>query len=604
MSRSTNRAPSIRPDVPPQTPPDASASTSPAPSAPQPAKKAKRKETWRETIESLNGALILAILIRGFAAEAFVIPTGSMAPTLMGRHKDISCPECGHRFAVNASERSDMVEDAPAFSLSGPGGARRDGPLYATCQNCRFSSRIADDPTHNGDRILVMKAPYLLPALPGGGPPKRWEVIVFHYPENPETNYIKRLVGLPGEEIRIHAGDILARTSPGDPFRLAPKPWRHLRSMRQLVYDDALRPKSLTGLPEWKRWSPEPEGGCWSEDGSGTYRSRPAAKGILAYRHLVPDPDQWAAIADKKALPRPPRATLITDYASYNSGQASTSSWEEASWFQPHWVGDLTLSARVEDHQPGGTGSLDLELVRAGVIHRCRLTFAGKSWHAALFAGDRQVADGDLGAGTWHDLTFANFDGRLNLISDGTPVFGEDGVAVREEDSEVQGPTAEDLRPARIAVEGADVSVSRLAIHRDLYYTQRPGRESDYDGNWERAPRTAVELFDLLSDSANFGIMAKTPASEYPLGGDRYMMLGDNSPRSSDSRAWRNRDHAWDPTESRQRWEVPEEFLVGKAFFIYWPHGVPFGPTISVYLGGREMQIPFRPYVERMTLIR
>ena len=37
-------------------------------------------------------AVILAMLIRGYDAEAFVIPTGSMAPTLMGRHKEVTCP--------------------------------------------------------------------------------------------------------------------------------------------------------------------------------------------------------------------------------------------------------------------------------------------------------------------------------------------------------------------------------------------------------------------------------------------------------------------------------------------------------------------------------
>ena len=39
----------------------------------------------RDTVESLAVAFILALLIRGFEAEAFVIPTGSMAPTLMLR---------------------------------------------------------------------------------------------------------------------------------------------------------------------------------------------------------------------------------------------------------------------------------------------------------------------------------------------------------------------------------------------------------------------------------------------------------------------------------------------------------------------------------------
>jgi signal peptidase I len=85
------------------------------------------------------------------------------------------------------------------------------------------------------------------------------------------------------------------------------------------------------------------------------------------------------------------------------------------------------------------------------------------------------------------------------------------------------------------------------------------------------------------------------------------MMLGDNSPRSKDSRGWSNADRfdpnfgsGWD-TSDRQYWEVPRAMLTGKAFFIYWPHGVPFGPTVAI---SRDLRIPFRPYVERMRWIR
>ena len=67
-----------------------------------------------------------------------------------------------------------------------------------------------------------MKFPYELPFLPGSAGPRRWDVVVFHYPEKPETNYIKRLVGLPGEELRINHGDIQAR--PGRLRRAVPDP--------------------------------------------------------------------------------------------------------------------------------------------------------------------------------------------------------------------------------------------------------------------------------------------------------------------------------------------------------------------------------------------
>src|SRR5271166_6091892 len=68
----------------------------------------------RETIESVIIAFVLAFLFRTFEAEAFVIPTGSMAPTLMGKHKDLECPMCHFRYQANASEKTE-AENKPAM---------------------------------------------------------------------------------------------------------------------------------------------------------------------------------------------------------------------------------------------------------------------------------------------------------------------------------------------------------------------------------------------------------------------------------------------------------------------------------------------------------
>ena len=65
------------------------------------------QRTTRETVESVIVAFVLAFLFRTFEAEAFVIPTGSMAPTLQGRHKDLVCPECGLGYRVGASSEVD-----------------------------------------------------------------------------------------------------------------------------------------------------------------------------------------------------------------------------------------------------------------------------------------------------------------------------------------------------------------------------------------------------------------------------------------------------------------------------------------------------------------
>ena len=65
----------------------------------------------RDSVESVVVAIILALLFRGFIVEAFVIPTGSMAEGLHGRHMDVDCPECGFQYQTTASdENADEID--------------------------------------------------------------------------------------------------------------------------------------------------------------------------------------------------------------------------------------------------------------------------------------------------------------------------------------------------------------------------------------------------------------------------------------------------------------------------------------------------------------
>ena len=54
-------------------------------------------------VEGFALAFILAFIFRGFVVEAFIIPTGSMAHGLQGRHIEHICKRCGHRYRVGAS---------------------------------------------------------------------------------------------------------------------------------------------------------------------------------------------------------------------------------------------------------------------------------------------------------------------------------------------------------------------------------------------------------------------------------------------------------------------------------------------------------------------
>jgi hypothetical protein len=61
--------------------------------------------------------VFMAFLLRSFEAEGFEIPTGSMAPSLMGRHKEIVCPQCGHVYAVNADSEVDSSDSGIATGI-------------------------------------------------------------------------------------------------------------------------------------------------------------------------------------------------------------------------------------------------------------------------------------------------------------------------------------------------------------------------------------------------------------------------------------------------------------------------------------------------------
>ncbi|MFO0951400.1 MAG: S26 family signal peptidase [Isosphaeraceae bacterium] len=559
--------------------------------------KERPKEGHRETVEAVAVAFILALLVRGFEAEAFVIPTGSMAPTLMGRHKEVVCPQCGYTFSVNASDESE------GYSIDKESEARRVSA--GICMNCRYEVSVRDLPSFKGDRILVMKFPYEMPFLPGSAGPRRWDVIVFHYPEEPEVSYIKRMVGLPGETLQIWNGNILVKPPGGNEFRLERRPLYHQQAMQMMVYDDAHRPTALADRPEWRRWGSPGDAG-WAEDSlaPGTFRveASPGDWTELRYRHLVPDPQQWQAVLRREAPPRPPRPTLITDFYSYNTNLSAgtedltvpSARASETAWLQPHWVGDLTLSATVQSES--SQGMVRFDLVEGGVVNRCEIDLA--TGEATLSHGEATLGKAVTplkGPGT-HALAFANVDNRLTVWVDDRPVFG-DGLTYEDAPSSPPAPTAEDLAPVRIAARGTKVGVSGLVLKRDIYYTQSPGA-LDYRPSWEvRMPSNPVELFDLLADPAKVASLGPLTASEYVLGGDRYMMLGDNSPRSKDSRGWHNEDIEWD-TLNRQRHEVPRSMLTGKAFCVYWPHGKPFWPDIAVR--GRDLRLPFRPYFERM----
>jgi signal peptidase I len=140
-------------------------------------------------IPSLSVLAFMFLIVRPFVLEAFIVPTFSMAPTLVGWHKNATCPHCGQTLLIPSVAPVEMMTS----------GSGELNPL-GICGHCFQASRSEDrfsDPV-SADRIIVNK---LLS-------PQRWDVIVFRFPRNPSVKYAMRLVGLPGEKVFVKDGSV------------------------------------------------------------------------------------------------------------------------------------------------------------------------------------------------------------------------------------------------------------------------------------------------------------------------------------------------------------------------------------------------------------
>ena len=549
----------------------------------RPSQTAHNPSASRETVESIAVAIILAFLFRGFVAEAFVIPTGSMAPTLRGRHMDIVCPQCDFEYNTGASMEN--VED----------GQARGEVTMTCCPVCNFKLSLEkainpNERSFNGDRILVSKFAYQLYE------PERWDVIVFKYPGNAKQNYIKRLVGLPGETIRIRHGDIYTIEADGRAQIVRKSPAK-LKAMLHVVDDTDHVAPALKKVGWPSRWQPASAVGDdrqWRQtaDDHGYIVQSGTDETWLRYRHLAPHPGDWGAI---EAGHRPERledteGSLITDYYSYNDYRAGGHASGTA------WVGDLAFEAQVEVQSD--QGELLLDLVEGGTHYVCRIDVGtGK---AALsindFAGQPQLfEDGSpvrtaattvKGPGS-QGIRFSNCDDQLLLwVNDRVVEFDGPTMYVRADDVVPRWSATDpgDMAPAGIGGKNLNATVTSLRVLRDIYYlAQEPDRSHHYDQHEylrDLSPRDRQAVFDnpqLWELTTLFNDRAQI---EFTLGEDQFFPLGDNSPQSKDARLWSETDYL-----TGQRTPPPyveRELLIGKALVVYWPHGWrPPSPTLS-----------------------
>ena len=546
-------------------------------------KPAQPADKTRETIETIVFVVVLVLLLKLFVTEAFVIPTGSMAETLYGYQKIITCPKCGHEFPVNSN---DEVEGAAEDNK--PGAPKRAVEMTGyVCPNCRHEGTFPTEPdgskverpvspsNNSGDRVLVLKPIFHLKE------PSRGDVVVFKYPQSPQErqiaqNYIKRAMGFGGETIAIHNGDLyvtrsldypadaispdgaLLYTRPTDPldvwmwkymyannqkakdlfekskekgfpigeggFEIIHKTVDHILADRRIVWDNDRQPAELAGLVP-PRWFAAADAKSWNGDDAKQPRVFTHAGDTLEwirYRHLVPTSPWKTPEEAQTATPK-----HIDNVLGYNSEvsrfRENQNKRPSRAQHEENWVGDLILECEaVVD----ANAEVKLELSKG--VNRFQATFGnGAVKLASIGPGAKEFGSRPCKVtnGTYK-LRFANVDCRLHVWVDGKLIdFGIEadylpGSTVPTNASQQYTQENDIDAPASIGAKGS-ATVRAVKLHRDVFYTQGEG--------------------------INF---------LYYVQPGHTMCMGDNSAQSSDSRSWG---------------VVPDRLMLGKAVFVFWP---------------------------------
>lgn len=518
-----------------------------------PAKK-KSETNIKDTIESILVAFILAFIFRCFVVEAFVIPTGSMAPTLMGAHMNFRCPDCGYAYTVgfNSNNPNDETFNIPTHN---PQNVR------ANCPNCGYElpTEPRDDPDNSankpplkyGDRILVMKYLYLF------NEPQRWDVVVFKSPytstQDYSVNYIKRLIGTPGESIAICNGDIYvapkdAKANDKSRYVVQPKPQHVQDALWRIISDSDYVPLSSRGdqvtrlSNAWKQpWQPK--------SGSGWVNDDPS-KGVSPRQFVFDNLNGAGTLA---LDPSVNQGAQFTDWLAYNQGADNGMRLP---------VGDLKIEFFVSDLT--GSGAL------RAILRKDTDDLTGTHQFVAELSGDavrlvkhspqgtKVIGEKQMALTGTHHVVLQNVDYRVELRVDDEVI-----AATTPDDYRPDFPTLmsqQDRHPAGDAqLEGDRVKarIEHLRVWRDIYYrTDGRSRASAKNGSLE--PLT--------------------------LRNDEYFTLGDNSSLSQDGRFWDNGVYLPDEKLDVPAGVVPGRFLLGKAFFVYWPAGYKPASSLPVAL--------------------
>lgn len=467
----------------------------------------------RYVVESLLSLAIAVLLVRSFAVEGYIISTGSMAPYLLGYHKQVVCPDCRYSFAAG-------VPVDESYETRGP----------VPCPNCgQTQIDLEHVPRNEGDQLLVQKLAYQFRR------PKRWEVVVFQNPSRPIQAYVKRVVGLPGEAIQVIAGDVFINGE------LVRKDLSEQLSTRIAICSQQHRPAGLDDL----RWQADEP---WQMQANGFELQNPKHERVRSQR----DPQRSAQSESFEIV----RASAVQEqnddaateprfvWVNYRgdapqrdgtkSPKASGPKWPADDYAynglsersSRYWSRDLMTSMQLELHS--GRGEFILVMHDGWQAYELRLSADARELSLNVVGDEEPLHATKLESQLWRRpmlLEMSLFDRQILVALDGKTIFSQKLPLRTNEGLAVGGSEAGPV-PVRFGANDLHVSVRDLVLYRDVYYTR---------------------------GDAKHGV--KEP---HQLGDDEYFFLGDNSPVSLDSRSWSDA-------------VVQDHMLLGKPFMVHLP---------------------------------
>jgi signal peptidase I len=382
----------------------------------------------KENLEAIIIAFIMALVIRCFCIEVFKIPSSSMEPTLLG----------------------DLSENHPSNS-------------------CSFKEYHRFSP--GGDRIMVTKYYYAF------SPVDRFDVVVFKFPLNQSKNFIKRVVGIPEEDLRVHHGNIYVRRKGEHAFRIARKSLRTQDSL-------------------WINVAPVIE-------------FLGAQKDFDSFWEALPEsPDREAA----KPLVQGHELTTM-EFHGHRGVRFQYRRVPDDGHNQV--VGELQLAFEFELTSIGPRGQVFAEIVNEQGRFEAILSVDAPSQLRFYKPGSEHgqpswtdtLKDVSLSMDKRYRFALSVFDGSAYVRINDSVVARHDHL----EELDPEGNVPENTHPDRSVSFGAreaTLRVRNLTLGRDIYYEGRPGENAIHEDE------------------------------TVPLGPHQYVMMGDNVNNSHDSRAW------------------------------------------------------------------